>query len=99
MNIGDKVIPKTPAGLWLADVPTNGEYNQITKEVCVFTGIGTVIDVFDCVIDYDEWDRQKDDDDVKYDIGKVEYRSCLVQFEGGQGWAGSGALKLNLESK
>lgn len=95
MNVGDKVSPKTPAGLWLADVPVDGEAKQIRKSVVVFRGVGTVIAVSDCVIDYDQWEAEDDDSDGLYTgIGKVDYRSCLVQFDDGEGWAGEGALVL-----
>ena len=56
MNIGDKVSPKTVAGLWLADVPVNGQVKQQRKSVCVFNGVGTIIDFHDTIIDYDTWD-------------------------------------------
>lgn len=90
MNIGDFVTPKTPAGLWLADVATNGDKNQIRKEACVFRGVGVVTEVFDCIIDYDEWHAGTEFEE--FPLGKVKYRSCFVQFDSGSGWAGHGAL-------
>lgn len=90
INIGDIVTPKTPAGLWLGDSPTNGDKNQVVKEVSVFKGSGTVTEVYDCIIDYDEWNAGTEFEDPP--LGKVKYRSCFIQFEDGQGWAGAGAL-------
>jgi hypothetical protein len=93
MNIGDKVMPKTAAGLWLADQPRNSDYKQERKSLCVFRGVGTIVDVVDCVIDYDQWPATYDDGEARYaNIGKVDYRSCFVRFEDGEGWAGAGAL-------
>lgn len=94
MNIGDKVSPKTVAGLWLADVPVNGQVKQQRKSVCVFNGVGTIIDFHDTIIDYDEWNSEADDDDIKYETGTVQYRNYLVSCDDGQGWAGAGALIL-----
>lgn len=90
INVGDIVTPKTPAGLWLADVPTNGDKTQVSKDVCVFKGLGRVTEVFDCVIDYDEWHAGTEFEEPS--LGAIEYRSCFVQFEGGGGWAGEGAV-------
>lgn len=90
MDIGSKVTPKTTAGLILADCPTNGEYKQQRKNVCVFRDVGTIIDRSDCVIDYDMWDELAGEQ--IYNIGKIPYVNYLVQCDTGIGWAGAGAL-------
>lgn len=93
IKIGDKVHPKTTAGLWLADVPINGEYSQQRKSVCVFKGIGTIIDVHKVLIDYDKWDKEASEDGIKYGIaGLVPYTSYLIRCESGEGWGGHGAV-------
>lgn len=93
MKIGDKVTPKTPAGLWLADVPVDGEAKQQRKSVCVFRGVGTIIASQETLIDYDKWDAESDDDDIKYEsIGVITYQNYLIKCDGGEGWAGEGAL-------
>lgn len=91
INVGDTVIPQTPAGLELADVSTSGEYEQKLKTTCVLKGKGTVISVVDCIIDYDDWEKQEGKS-YGIKLGKVEYRSCLVRCANGEGWAGEGAL-------
>ena len=96
MNIGDKVTPKTPAGLWLAKVPVNGEYDQQRETTVVFSGVGEVIDTASCVIDYDEWDTISSSilgrPEYENKIGKVTYHSVLIRADNGEGWAGVGAL-------
>ena len=91
-SIGDVVIPKTPAGVELADVATNGEYKQDLKTVCVFCGNGIVRDMKDCVIDYDIWDSFIEEEEEKYNIGKINYTSYLVECSAGVGWVGMGAI-------
>ena len=92
INVGDIVTPKSKR-LWLADVPVNGEYNQSRKSVCVFEGTGKVLQIEDCIIDYDEWDKLDDLERESFDLGKVEFRNCLIECTAGIGWAGSGALE------
>lgn len=99
MNIGDSVVPLTKVGLWLADVPVNGEYNQPRNDVCVFKGIGTIIDVHKCIIDYDDWDRirkslYEGEDYVPYEMSKVDFFDYLIQCDDGIGW-GAGIKLLN----
>jgi hypothetical protein len=73
----------------------NGEAKQQRKSVCVLKGVGTVVAMSACVVDYDEWEAQADDSyGLCSGLGKVEYRSCLVRFAGGEGWASEGALTL-----
>lgn len=86
MKVGDTVIPKTPAGLWLADMPVNGLYNQKRNNVCVFNGIGKILKIEYVIIDYNAWSS------IYKGIGKVKYQNCLVKCDSGTGWAGSGAL-------
>ena len=45
MDIGDSVTPITPAGLCLADCPVDGTFEQKRENVCVFKGIGEIIDI------------------------------------------------------
>ncbi len=87
MKPGDLVTPKTKAGLELADVSTDGKYDQQRNVVCVFRGKGTVLDTKDVIIDYDSWP-----DSVYDGLGKVEYQSVLISCKNGIGWAGEGAL-------
>lgn len=89
-SIGDRVRPKTPAGLTLANLPVNGEYKQRRGEACVFRGIGAILAKETCVIDYDAWDAL--DGCPVYDLGQVEYTSYLVRCDAGTGWAGESAL-------
>lgn len=79
INVGDIVTPKSKR-LWLADVPVNGEYNQSRKSVCVFEGTGKVLQIEDCIIDYDEWDKLDDPEQDSFNLAGI-------------GWAGSGALE------
>lgn len=88
INVGDKVTPKSPGGLQLADRPTNGEYEQYREVICVIKGEGIVMEVEDIVIDYDSWP----DTYVDSLLGKIDYRCCKVKCEAGIGWAGEGAL-------
>lgn len=93
MDIGDSVTPVTPAGLWLADCPVDGTFKQKRENVCVFKGVGEIIGIKDCVIDYDAWDEQNTVDSViGYNIGKVHYKSYLIRCSAGIGWAGQGAI-------
>lgn len=92
MNIGDYVTPVTPAGLWLADCPVDGTFKQERENVCVFKGIGEILEQKDCVIDYDAWDEQDTDSNEKCDIGKVHYTNYLIRCSAGIGWAGQGAI-------
>lgn len=87
IKIGDKVTPVTPAGLWLSAMATTGKYRQEIATTCAFIGIGTVIDRRSVIIDYDKWP------DGYVGLGKIEYISCLIECEGGVGWAGAGALR------
>jgi hypothetical protein len=86
IKIGNKVIPKCPAGLWLADVPWNGDWKQEQQKTCVFQGTGTVIDVRELDVDYSKLD------DIYKDLGIIRVRHCLIEFDGGLGWAGEGTL-------
>lgn len=93
MDIGDSVTPVTPAGLWLADCPVDGTFEQKRENVCVFKGIGEILERKDCVIDYDAWDEQDTDSNEKYNIGKVvHYTNYLIRCSAGTGWAGQGAI-------
>lgn len=101
INIGDSVVPLSNAGLWLANEPVNGVYKQQRNNTCVFIGVGKVIDICICIIDYDEWDRFSksigEDDCVPYNIGKIEFTDYLIQCENGVGW-GSGVEKCETDS-
>lgn len=95
MKITDTVSTKTTAGVWLADVPVDGTYNQKRKQVCVFKGVGTIIGCKETIIDYSAWD-----DSAFYDIthkktGIVKYQNFLVKCDNGEGWTGAGALVKN----
>ena len=105
ITVGTIVCPKTPAGLCLANVPVNGEFEQKRETVCVFTGQGKVLRVESCIIDYDSWPAPEPEPDFAgdgedelegetcdYRLGKVEYLNCLVECDAGTGWAGAGAL-------
>lgn len=93
MKLGDKVTPKTPCGLILADCPINGEYKQHRKDICVFRGIGVIVDQSECVIDYDIWDELSGNEpDALYKAGQVPYVNYLIRCDAGIGWAGAGAL-------
>ena len=98
MKIGDKVTSKTKAGLWLADVPVNGEAKQQRNSVCVFKGIGVIVSAQETLIDYDKYDAESDDDLTHESIGVVTYRNYLVRCDAGVGWAGEGALVVVSES-
>jgi hypothetical protein len=93
---GDIVTPKTPAGLWLASTPVNGDYYQERSEVCVFTGTGKVLERHVATINYDEWAEQDKINglEVFCGLGKVEYVSLLVECDCGTGWAGQGAVDV-----
>lgn len=86
MKVGDTVTTKTPAGLQLADVPTDGDYHQKQNVTCVFKGTGKILMVKYITIDYDSWPGSYEG------IGKVRYYNCLVKCDAGIGWAGMGAL-------
>lgn len=90
MNAGDKVTPKTKAGLQVTSEPTDGTYKQKRTVVGVFRGVGTIREITSCFIDYDDWSRQSGDEGES--VGVVEYFCCLVEYEGGLGWCGLGAL-------
>lgn len=93
IKIGDEVHPKITAVLWLADVPINGEYLQQRKVVCVFEGVGTIIDVHKVLIDFDKWNNEAAKVGVKLGIaGLVPYTSYLIRCESGEGWTGHGAV-------
>lgn len=91
---GDLVTPKTPAGLWLASTPVDGDYYQERTNVCVFTGTGKVLERYVATIDYVEWAEQDRINGVGdfYGPGKVEYVSILIECDCGVGWAGQGAV-------
>lgn len=92
--VGAKVTPRTPAGLWLADVPCDGTQEQARQNACVLTGEGIVLDVQDIMIDYDTWSDVLGEVCSTKGLGQVAYRSCLLQCTEGIGWAGAGALVL-----
>ena len=90
IQIGDFVTPITPAGLWLANVPVDGDYYQERVEVCVFKGKGKVLKIHKVVIDYDEWCEQ---DRINgfgshFGVGKIEYTDYLIECSAGIGWGG-----------
>jgi hypothetical protein len=88
-EVGDTLEPITKAGLCLADVPVNGDQNQKRNTVCVFRGRGVVLEVHDCVIDYDTWTYENEKGQKVYDdIGKVHYRDYLIKCDAGVGWGG-----------
>lgn len=89
-KIGDRVQPKTPAGLCLADCAVSGEYKQVRNTACVFLGTGVIVAKETRVIDYDQWDELEGVE--RYNIGQVEFTSYLVRCDAGEGWAGIGAL-------
>ena len=84
MKIGTKVTPISKAGLWLADVPTNGSYNQTRNQVCVFEGVGEIIDSHFCIIDYDEWERMAEEEPTF--LGKRNCLTYLIKCKNGIGW-------------
>ena len=47
IKVGDRVRPRTMAGLELGDVPVNGEYNQKRNVPTVLKGTGIVIKIKD----------------------------------------------------
>lgn len=85
-DIGDRVYPKTKAGLWLSVQPTDGDQKQALDKSNVLLGRGRVLAIHDVIIDYDTWEPEY------YHVGKIRYRSCLVEHADGVGWAGSSAL-------
>jgi hypothetical protein len=87
LQIGDKVSPKTAAGLCLADTPIDGAYNQDRTTICVFRGQGVVLKTDTVIIDYSGWPGA-----IYHHIGKVAYQNCLIECEAGTGWTGSSAL-------
>jgi hypothetical protein len=87
INVGDKVLPKSPGGLCLATVASTGEFLQKRDTSCIFVNEGIVIEVKDIIIDYSSW---PDNDYEK--LGKILYRNCKVKCCNGVGWAGEGAL-------
>lgn len=89
-SVGDVVSPTTEVGLWLADVPVNGEHKQSRKNTCVFTGTGIVKDSARCFIDYDKWEMLNGEE--VSGIGTIEYISYLIECDNGTGWAGMGAI-------
>jgi hypothetical protein len=94
MEKGDKIISKTPAGVEMGDVPTDGTYHQKRKVPGVFKS-GVILEVRDSVIDYDSWDviDEETGEQVYLGLGKVPYRDCYVENEAGiRGWVGEGAL-------
>lgn len=93
IKVGNIVRPKSTKGLWLADVAINGEHKQPRKNVCIFEGTGIVLEIQECIIDYDEWGRLDGFGEELNKLGKVKYRDCLVKCSAGIGWAGAGALE------
>jgi hypothetical protein len=94
LSVGDTVYPKTKAGLELADVPTNGEYNQKRKTVGVLCGPGVILRRTRVEIDYSTWP------DTHEGVGVVAYYNCLVKTKDGcEGWAGDGALVTRPEDQ
>ena len=87
-NVGDVVEPVCIAGLWLGDIPINGDYHQLRVDSCLFRDIGTIIDVKECVIDYDTWPS------LYEGLGKTKYTSYLIKCDAGIGWAGEGSIRL-----
>lgn len=93
IKVGDFVTPVSN-GLWLADVPVNGDYYQKRNNVCVFKGKGKVLKMAECVIDYDAWAEQDRingiGDFISY--GKLNYVNLLIECDSGTGWGGLGAV-------
>jgi hypothetical protein len=89
MSIGSKVTPVTPAGVCLRDKSTTGKYKEDYHVPCVFSGIGTILELKTIILDYDSWP-----DAHHVSLGKIEYVDCLVKCESGIGWVGAGALAL-----
>jgi hypothetical protein len=90
IEVGDIVTPITPAGLWLADVPVNGDYYQKRNDVCVFKGEGKVLKVNKVIIGYDEWSEQDRINGISDfgSLGKCEYTDYLIECDAGIGWGG-----------
>ena len=89
---GDRVTPKTPAGVATAQEPHNGVYEQRLTKSGVFRGEGVVVEIQDYVIDYDTWPDLEEDEVSYQGIGKVPARTLLVRFDGGLGWVSQGAV-------
>jgi hypothetical protein len=102
IKVGDIVTPITPSGLWLADVPINGDYNQKRDSIYVFKGEGKVLKMNKTIIDYDEWGEQDKINGIEYliGVGKLEYIDLLIECDAGIGWGGLGAVtKVKEETK
>lgn len=94
IKIEDTVTPISPS-LWLANVPTDGNYYQKRDNVCVFKGKGKVLAIHKVIIDYDEWSKQDRINGVGDfgSIGKLEYKDYFIQCDAGIGWGG-GVVKV-----
>jgi len=51
MSIGSKVTPVTPAGVCLRDKSTTGKYKEDYHVPCVFSGIGTILELKTIILD------------------------------------------------
>ena len=99
IKVGDTVKPISQ-GLWLADVPVNGDYYQKRNNACVFKGEGKVLKIHKVIIDYDEWCEQDRINEIGdfYSVGKLESRDFLSEFDAGIGWGG-GITKVKEQIK
>lgn len=89
IGMNDLVTPKTKAGVWTTESPTVGPIPKRQAGKNVFIGIGTIIDVYNTAIDYDNY---PDPDDQG--LGMVPYTSIKVKHNNGIGWVGEGAVNL-----
>ena len=99
IKVGDTVKPISQ-GLWLADVPVNGDYYQKRNNACVFKGEGKVLKIHKVIIDYDEWCEQDRINEIGdfYSVGKLESRDFLIECDAGIGWGG-GITKVKEQIK
>lgn len=84
-SVGDRVLPRTPAGLYLADRPSSGLQHGARGVVGVLREIGEIIETRDVLTDYDQWEGY-------VGLGSVVIQNCLVRTSWGEGWAGALAL-------
>lgn len=84
LNIGDSVLPKSPGGLWLSNVPITG-CDQYHERVVVLRGIGKVMATKPYEVVYDGNDGFETEYRGTHHAYLISYNNCF-------GWAGEGAL-------
>lgn len=84
--VGDRIMPKTEAGLELSTIPCNGKKDQKREVSCVFIDVGIVLRTQAILIDYGSWGGRYEG------LGKVPYQNCLIKCKAGIGWTGAGAV-------